>query len=299
MMIQVDTSSIQKASVEWTSSREHFLFLTRLAERGERFEDMVANMKIVVKNFDQDLSVDERNFLSVGYKNVIGARRASWRLMATYLAKEAALAAEAERQNNETTSNSLHSQRHINQLSDINDYKSRIEGELSDICEDILDLLESKLIPRASNDDAKVYYLKLKGDYLRYQAEYTPNGPKHDSIAQKAKEAYDAAMTIALSTMPAINNIRLGLALNFSVFYYEILNEPVSACSLAQKAYDEALAGLESLQEDNYRESALIIQLLRDNLTLWNTETYDSSLEVDEDKDKSSTGDEKAQEKID
>lgn len=265
---------------------------------------MVANMKIVAKRFDQDLTAEERNLLSVGYKNVIGARRASWRLMATYLAKEAALTAEAEQQENATSSGSapvpsLHSQQHINRLSDMAEYKSQIETELSTICEDILDLLDSKLIPKASSDDAKVYYLKLKGDYLRYQAEYTPSGSKHDSIALKAKEAYDSAMTIALTTMPAINNIRLGLALNFSVFYYEILNEPVAACSLAQKAYDEALAGLDALQEETYRESTLIIQLLRDNLSLWNSETYESSVDQDDEKDKLCAGDSSKQDLLD
>jgi len=63
--------------------------------------------------------------------------------------------------------------------------------------------------------------------------------------------------------------IRLGLALNFSVFYYEILNSPDRACHLAKQAFDDAIAELDSLSEESYRDSTLIMQLLRDNLTLW------------------------------
>jgi 14-3-3 protein epsilon len=63
--------------------------------------------------------------------------------------------------------------------------------------------------------------------------------------------------------------IRLGLALNFSVFYYEILNSPDRACHLAKQAFDDAIAELDSLSEESYRDSTLIMQLLRDNQTLW------------------------------
>lgn len=59
------------------------------------------------------------------------------------------------------------------------------------------------------------------------------------------------------------------MALNFSVFYYEILNSPDRACHLAKQAFDDAIAELDSLSEESYRDSTLIMQLLRDNLTLW------------------------------
>lgn len=61
----------------------------------------------------------------------------------------------------------------------------------------------------------------------------------------------------------------MGLALNFSVFYYEILNSPDRACHLAKQAFDDAIAELDSLSEESYKDSTLIMQLLRDNLTLW------------------------------
>ena len=53
------------------------------------------------------------------------------------------------------------------------------------------------------------------------------------------------------------------------MFYYEILNSPDRACHLAKQAFDDAIAELDSLSEESYRDSTLIMQLLRDNLTLW------------------------------
>lgn len=85
------------------------------------------------------------------------------------------------------------------------------------------------------------------------------------TIANFTQNATDVAQTELTPTHP----IRLGLALNFSVFYYEILNSPDRACHLAKQAFDDAIAELDSLSEESYRDSTLIMQLLRDNLTLW------------------------------
>lgn len=78
-----------------------------------------------------------------------------------------------------------------------------------------------------------------------------------------------AATDVAQTELTPTHPIRLGLALNFSVFYYEILNSPDRACHLAKQAFDDAIAELDSLSEESYRDSTLIMQLLRDNLTLW------------------------------
>jgi hypothetical protein len=76
--------------------------------------------------------------------------------------------------------------------------------------------------------------------------------------------------------------IRLGLALNYSVFYYEILNSPDHACKLAKAAFDNAIADLDGLEEDEYRDSATIMQLLRDNLTLWTSDLADATKDADD-----------------
>lgn len=82
-----------------------------------------------------------------------------------------------------------------------------------------------------------------KGDYHRYLAEFATGDKRKDS-ADKSLEAYKAATDVAQSELPPTHPIRLGLALNFSVFYYEILNAPDQACHLAKQAFDDAIAGM-------------------------------------------------------
>lgn len=230
------------------ASREDSVYLAKLAEQAERYEEMVENMKAVASS-GQELSVEERNLLSVAYKNVIGARRASWRIVSSIEQKE-------EAKGNES------------QVALIRDYRAKIEAELSKICEDILSVLSDHLITSAQTGESKVFYYKMKGDYHRYLAEFAI-AEKRKEAADLSLEAYKAASDVAVTELPPTHPIRLGLALNFSVFYYEILNFPDRACHLAKQAFDDAVADLETLSEDSYKDSTLIMQLLRDNLTLW------------------------------
>lgn len=56
------------------------------------------------------------------------------------------------------------------------------------------------------------------------------------------------------------------------MFYYEILQNPEKACKMARDAFDEAIANLDDVQDEYYKDATLIMQLLRDNLTLWTSE---------------------------
>jgi 14-3-3 protein epsilon len=107
------------------------------------------------------------------------------------------------------------------------------------------------------------------------------NGDVRKESAAKALEAYSAASNIANSDLPPTHPIRLGLALNFSVFYYEILNSPDRACHLAKQAFDDAIAELDTLSEESYKDSTLIMQLLRDNLTVWTSDQPEQCHEGD------------------
>ena len=231
--------------------REDNVYMAKLAEQAERYEEMVDAMKAVAK-MKVELTVEERNLLSVAYKNVIGARRASWRITSSIEQKE------------ENKGNTTHVAR-------IKEYRAKIESELSKICSDILGLLDEYLIPSSTSGESKVFYYKMKGDYYRYMAEYA-SGETRKTAADNSNDAYKAASDIASTELPPTHPIRLGLALNFSVFHYEILNSPDRACQLAKQAFDDAIAELDTLSEDSYKDSTLIMQLLRDNLTLWTSD---------------------------
>ncbi|GLJ32114.1 hypothetical protein SUGI_0646640 [Cryptomeria japonica] len=238
------------------SSRDESVYMAKLAEQAERYEEMVEEMEKVAKTVDvEELTVEERNLLSVAYKNVIGARRASWRIISSIEQKE------------ESRGNEDH-------VTMIRDYRAKVEAELTKICDGILRLLDTHLIPSSTSGESKVFYLKMKGDYHRYLAEFK-TGAERKEAAENTLLAYKAAQDIALAELASTHPIRLGLALNFSVFYYEILNSPDRACALAKQAFDEAIAELDTLGEESYKDSTLIMQLLRDNLTLWTSDLQD------------------------
>ena len=229
------------------------VYMAKLAEQAERYEEMVEYMKRVAEGSSQDLSLEERNLLSVAYKNVVGARRASLRIIASILSKE--------------------TEKGSPNAAIVSEYKAKIETELDNICNDILQLLDTHLLARAEKGagaEAVVFYLKMKADYYRYLAEFASGEVKSDH-ANNAEGAYKSATDKAAELAPT-HPIRLGLALNFSVFLYEVQAKSQDACDLAKTAFDDAIAELDTLDEESYKDSTLIMQLLRDNLTLWTSD---------------------------
>jgi hypothetical protein len=239
--------------------RQALVFMARTAETAERYEDMCKIMRELVQStaHKQDagsLTVEERNLLSVAYKNVIGSRRAAWR-----------------------TLNAGVDEGKFDDL--VVAYRKQVEEELSNVCLDVLDLLENILVKHTTTEsEARVFYLKMTGDYYRYLAEFVTD----KAYEQKAAEFYKQAQEISTKVLDPTHPIRLGLALNYSVCFYEILKDKKAACELAKSAFDQAISGLDKLPEASYKDSTLIMQLLRDNLTLW---TSESNQGVNDDED--------------
>ncbi|GAB9468791.1 hypothetical protein Gpo141_00006098 [Globisporangium polare] len=237
--------------------RSALTFLARLDEQAERYDDMVEHIKLVATSADDELTIEERNLLSVAYKNVIGARRAAWRVISSI---------ESKAKSDDAS------------VRDIKGYRLKIERELDELCNDMLTIIDKHLLPKSLSEESKVFYYKTKGDYYRYIAEFQVDDERADS-ARKALEGYKEASTVAMAELTPTHPIRLGLALNFSVFYYDILNSLDQACGLAKRAFDDAIAELDTLSDESYRDSTLIMQLLRDNLTLWTSQEDDDEPE--------------------
>nr|AHJ11165.1 14-3-3 zeta [Strongyloides ratti] len=231
-------------------NKDELVQRAKLAEQAERYDDMSLSMKKVTE-IGAELTNEERNLLSVAYKNVVGARRSSWRVISSIEQKTEG----AERKQ---------------QLA--KEYREKIEQELKEICEDVLSLLEKYLIPKAGNPESKVFYLKMKGDYYRYLAEVA-TGDARSGASNNSAVAYSEALEVAKTSLAPTHPVRLGLALNYSVYFYEVASSPDRACQLAKQAFDDAIAELDTLNEDSYKDSTLIMQLLRDNLTLWTSDT--------------------------
>ncbi|XP_050639490.1 14-3-3 protein epsilon-like [Macaca thibetana thibetana] len=186
-----------------------------------------------VAGMDVELTVEEINLLSIAYKNVIGARRASWRIISSIEQKE---------------------EKGEDKLKMIWEYRQMIETELKLLCCDVLDVLDKNLIPEANTGESKVFHYKMKGDYHRYLAEFATGNDRKEAV-ENSLAAYKAASDIAMTELPPTHPIHLGLALNFSVFYYEILNSPDYACRLAKAAFDDTIAELDMLSEESYKDT--------------------------------------------
>jgi len=245
--------------------RDRKVQVAKIAEQAERFDDMAKVMKELAEGEGVELSAEERNLLSVAYKNVVGAKRSSWRMLSVLESKS--------------------QDKHQLKTEITKEFKETVEKELDVTCNEVLDLLDKHLIVKATSEEARVFYLKMKGDYYRYMAEYKMDKGEGQNdktdVQSKAETAYDQAMELATKNMQPTHPNRLGLALNYSVFRYEIQNAPDKACHLAKQAFDDAIAELDSLDPECYKDSTLIMQLLRDNLTLWTSDTQDEQQQQD------------------
>jgi len=229
---------------------------SKLAEAAERYKDMCEFLHKLVNikcDADKTLTVEERNLLSVAYKNVVGTKRQSWRML---------------------------TQGNFDQLpkEQLNDYRGTIEAELNKVCNEVIQLLKAttdvvkKKEETDSNQEDLVFYLKMSGDYYRYLSEVQTT----ESNQQTAEQFYKDATEVAEENLPETHPTRLGLALNYSVCCYEITEKKELACEIAKKAFDSAIEKLDTLNDSSYKDSTLIMQLLRDNLTLWTSEKEDA-----------------------
>ena len=127
------------------------------------------------------------------------------------------------------------------------------------------------MLSKASEEEPRAFFAKMVGDYYRYIAE-TAQGEKLEQVKTEALKAYNDAQKIAL---PPCNSIKLGLALNYSVFYYEVMKDQKRAIELAEEALQLALDKIDEISEDDFRDAKSIIELLKENLTLWKEEDAD------------------------
>ena len=191
-------------------SIEEKIFLARVAEQAERFEDMVDFLEQVLEAKGGDVNPDERNLLSVSFKNLISSKRAACRTISAI------------------EQNPKYSKFNGALLQ----YKGKIEEQLQVDCQKIIGMIKNKVLNKNCTDEAKAFFVKMVGDYYRYIAENAKDAMLEE-VKANAKEAYEQANDI---TLPACNPIKLGLALNFSVFNYDVLKDHSKACELADSA---------------------------------------------------------------
>jgi 14-3-3 protein epsilon len=227
------------------------IFMARVADQAERYEDMVSFLTEVIQLKDEDLNTEERNLLSVGFKNLISSRRAAWRTVGAIEQNE----------------------KYHEYSPDCAGYKKKIEGELADQCKKVIDIVKNNSMPKAGDAESKTFYLKMIGDYYRYIAE-TAKDTLLAEVTEGALEYYGKATEAAKELKP-YNSTRLGLALNFSVFHYEVKSDIPKACVLAEEALEQAKENIDNMDNEDARDALSIVELLKENLSLWKEEGED------------------------
>ena len=230
-----------------SNERELKFFMARVADQAERHLDVVKYINEIIA-IDANLSSDERNLLSVAYKALTGNRRTALRSVNAFL-EDPSIQGAKDRETR------------LQQLRDT------LIKELDQYCKEIIDLVDQKLLPAAQDVSTKVFYHKLKADYYRYSVEFK-TGADRDAGANNAKKAYEEAMNLT-GDLSKADPQYLGLALNYSVFLYEILDQKKEAIDLADKSFKDAVGLIDKLEEEAYSEATLILQLLKDNVQLW------------------------------
>jgi 14-3-3 protein epsilon len=235
---------------------EKNVYMAMLAEQCNRFEEMISFLEEMLAGRKEDLNSDERNLLSIAYKNAVSTRRSALRTVMAYEMKE-------KKKENSSF------------LGYIQEYRKKIEDELTKMCEKVVNTIDSHLVGRAADSEAKVFYYKMRGDYNRYVAEYA-QGELKQKVSEASLKSYDDAIKAGESLSP-VNPILIGLFLNYSVFHYEVMNDHEKACQIAKDALEKAEKELPADEDDETCRDALsIVSLLRENLEMWRSEADDN-----------------------
>ncbi|KAL3115466.1 hypothetical protein niasHT_010731 [Heterodera trifolii] len=232
-------------------TKEQIVYLIEVCEKARRYDDMVEAVRKLIK-LDPNLNPDERISLSTAYKGAMASRRSSWRGLVSIEERTGASLSEAQQQV-------------------LENYREKVQNELVNTCQELLTCIDEVLFPKASDVEQKVFYLKMKADYYRYMAEVATDEDR-SVVVELAKGAYLKAMETAGDKIPATHPTRLGLALNYSVFNYEILNSVTEARKVIQTALDLANAEIPKLKEPLSEEAEGNLRVMKENMDLWKPE---------------------------
>ena len=241
------------SDLETRPKYEKNIYMALLAQQCSRFEEMFKFLEdsVIIRN--KDLSFKERELLAYGYATYIKAKRKSLHMIMAYETKE------------KKNENSIF-------LSYIQEYRRTLESDLTLSCQKIIYIIDSLLIKKADNNESKIFYKKLKGDLNRYIAEYAKDELR-EKVMKDGLTAYQEAMNLS-KDMPIMNETLLGLALNMSLFYYEVVNERKNAIKISIECMNKVEKELANFDQENENNKVImaLIGLIKENLENWTIE---------------------------
>lgn len=248
--IPYDLSRVPALSGGRLNDRVCLFTLAKAAEKAERWADVCRFMRELIRvvstsaahqQVQMELTGDERQLVWLGYKQWLYELRAAF--------KQHSRLSESDQRFPDL----------------IEDYKLHTERLILSAVTDILTLLENNVIKQTATTESKVYYMKFAGDLYRYIGEVSPiRGYERRSV-----DYYQSSYKLACQQLPVNHPTRLAVALNYSVCLYDLFRHKKEAAEIAKQAFENAINRLDDLDEHQYKDSTLVMQLIRDNLTLW------------------------------
>ena len=241
---------------------EENIFMARVSEQNERWQDMKDFLKLIIEEKGADMSTDERALISVAYKQIVSAKRTTWRTVVSV----------------------IENPKYLLFRDSLQEYKTKLEDSIHEQCTKIIEQVENFILnPKKGKggkgtDNAKVFFLKLVADNHRYVAEMSVANRKRDAIEQ-ARLYYEKANAVPLD---ASNPIKLSAALNHSVFCFEVLDDLEKACAIADESLKKALEKIDSLGEEEFKDAKAIIDMFKNNLSDWKDDEEESKRPIDE-----------------
>ena len=229
--------------------------MAEIALKAHCYKDGISFIKESLKT-KSDLTKAEIDVFSSCFKKYLNSSRNAIRTLDDILAEKEKIV-------------TLNPQKFDNFKQAIEEHKNVLIDELTATSNDVLMLIDSALIPTCSNTTCLIYLNKLKGDFYRYLSEFAQSSEIKEGHSGRAKAAYEAALLAVNDELLPSDPLYLGLVLNYAVFQYEILGHKEDAIDKLDTSYNDALRFLEDLDESQYKESTIMLQLLRDNITLW------------------------------
>lgn len=151
----------------------------------------------------------------------------------------------------------------VNRVIALRGFKSKIEEELANLLNQFISSIDNAFLVNPTSEPARILFLKMKADYCRYLAEI--KRMKVQDVQQAYVTAYDAAM----SSLGPAHPLRTGIALNYSVFHYEILDNKDAAIQIAKIAYENGIQAAKSLPDEERDDALEVINLISTNLKNW------------------------------
>ena len=243
-------------------TRDECVYLTKLFDRAEQYEEAVDNAVNFIK-MKPILNSDERACFANVFKNLVNQKRASIRYLESVKKKEKKALKNPSTNNITTVIN--------NNVESLEEIIQKVEDELNSLINLMQEILDEMLLPNSKKPEAQVFYMKLKGDYYRYKAEFSKDEEKEIS-ADLAEQSYNDAYMLSEESLPITSLVRVSLAVNFSIFYYEEKNMIDEAIMIAKSCFEEAIKMVDEVDDDKAKDYILLVNLLKENIIFWNSE---------------------------